>query len=130
MKNRNGFTLIELLVTFVILAVVILIAVPLVSDVIKTNNSNYYIGQEKLLLIAGKDYFIDYRSMLPKTTGTTVSVTSNKLIDYKYIEKLNDVSDNACTNSKVLVELKTDGTYEYTACLICTNYTTSNAKCN
>lgn len=40
MKKRNGFTLIELLAVIVILAIIGLIATPIVSDVIKDSEKN------------------------------------------------------------------------------------------
>jgi len=75
MKNKKGFTLIELLAVIIILAVIALIATPVVLNVVenakKEANKNSVYG----LLDAAKLYYAD--SMLDETKKQSVNGTTN-----------------------------------------------------
>ena len=128
--NKNGFTLVELLATLIILSAMILIAIPLVSDMIEKNDANYYKNQEGLLIISGKDYFTDYISFMPKAVDATNFVDIPTLLLQSYLNKeIIDVNDEKCSG-KVVIKKTGTSEYEYAACLVCPDYTTVDALCN
>ena len=78
MKNKNAFTLVELLATLVILGVLLAIAVPTVGRYLKQGKNTYYHGLETDTLAAGRDYLLDYKSLLPREIeGVTGHCYSN-----------------------------------------------------
>ncbi|MDD3242032.1 MAG: type II secretion system protein [Bacilli bacterium] len=128
--NKLGFTLVELLATLIILSAMILVAIPLVSDMLDKNDANYYKNQEGLLIISGKDYFTDYISFLPKTVDATNFVDIPTLLLQSYLNKeIVDVNDEKCTG-KVVVKKTNSAEYEYAACIVCPDYSTVDALCN
>ena len=50
MKRNNGFTLVELLATMVILAIIMLVAVPNVTGIIARNKAKTYVEDAKKLV--------------------------------------------------------------------------------
>lgn len=77
LKNKKGFTLVELLAVIVILAIILAIAVPSISDMIKNSKRNAFEADVKLIIKG-----IDYKILEGKTiTVATVESTSD-LSDY------------------------------------------------
>ena len=85
-----------------------------------------------MLVLAGRDYFADYRSKLPKEIGETSSVTVETLINEKYIDPVKDRNDNDCNfkKSSVTAQKITDKDYQYYVTLICDadNYETTEDR--
>ena len=81
----KGFTLVELLATIIILGLLTTIAYVSVTNILDRGNGSYYDSQENMLVLAGREYFADHRSELPKEIGDTSNVTLKKLIEEKYI---------------------------------------------
>lgn len=127
MINKKGFTLIEILATIVILGLLVTVGYISVRAILDRSNNSYYKTQENMLILAGKDYFADYRSKLPKEIGETAYVTLKKLVDENYIEPIKDKSDKECdiNESKVTVEKVTEKEYQYYASLVCDETTTT-----
>lgn len=122
MENKNkGFTLIELLAVLAVLGILISLVVSQASKTIKKANIKYYKNQEDLMVIAAKDYFLDYQSYLPKTVGESVEVTLNTLESQVYIDRMKDVNNRSCDKyeSKVTVTKTGDKEYQYKAHLSC-----------
>lgn len=121
MKNRNGFTLLELLATIIILGLLTTLVVGTVIPILKRSHNEYYKSQEKMLLLAGKEYFADHRSELPKEIGETSKVTLKTLIEEKYIDPIKGRNDNDCNfeKSSVIAQKVSNTKYEYYASLIC-----------
>ena len=61
MKKSKGFTMIELLATIIILGLLITIAYTSVRNILNRGNNTYYESQENMIVLAGQDYFADYR---------------------------------------------------------------------
>ncbi len=131
MKRQNkGFTLIELLATIIILGLLVTIAYISVSSILNSGNENYYQTQENMLVLAGREYYADHRSELPKEIGEVSFVTLETLIDENYIDPIVDEDGNECnrTTSGVTAQKITDQDYQYYATLICNTYETTGDK--
>ena len=127
--NKKGFTLIELLVTIVILGLLVTLGYVSVRAILDRGNESYYRTQEDMLILAGRDYFADYRSKLPKEIGETTFVTLKTLIDEKYIDPIKDENEKDCDvdESRVTVEKVTEKEYQYYASLVCDASTIINS---
>ena len=131
MKNK-GFTMVELLVTIIIIGILTTLAYFGVSSILNRGSNSYYDSEENMLVLAGREYFADYREKLPKDIGKTSSVTLDTLIKESYIEPVKDEDDNDCNRDKTTVTVQkiTDKDYQYYVTLVCDNYETTedNAK--
>lgn len=129
LTNKKGFTLIELLVTIVILGLLVTLGYVSVRAILDRGKESYYRTQEDMLILAGRDYFADYRSKLPKEIGETSFVTLKTLIEEKYIDPIKDENENDCdvNESKVTVEKVTEKEYQYYASLVCDASTIINS---
>ena len=119
--DKKGFTLLELLATVIILGLLTTIVVSSVLPLLNKSNNEYYANQEKMLILAAKDYFTDYRSKLPKEVGETSTVTLKELINGKYIDPIKDRNEKDCNyeKSSVVVQKITEKEYQYYVTLIC-----------
>ena len=129
-RKKKGFTLVELLATIIILGLLVTIAYVSVTSILDRGNDSYYESQENMLVLAGREYFADHRSELPKEIGDTSNVTLKKLIEEKYIDPITDRDENACDeeNSGVIAQKITDRDFQYYGILACGNYTTESDK--
>ena len=118
---KKGFTMVELLVTIIILGLLTTLVITSITSILDKSHREYYESQENMLVLAGRDYFADYRSKLPKEVGETSSVTVETLINEKYIDPVKDRNDNDCNfkKSSVTVQKITDKDYQYYVTLIC-----------
>ena len=123
MKKNKGFTMIELLATIIILALLVTLGIISIRSILDRGDDSYYKSQEDMLILAGREYFADHRSELPKKVGDTASVTLETLIDEKYIDPIKDDKDNPCNHEKsnVTVQKITDRDYQYYGILKCDN---------
>lgn len=80
MKNKSGFTLIELLAVIVILAIILLIAVPNILDVIEGSRADAYEANTKMIEDAAKLYMTK--------NDTIKTVTVQTLVDEGYLKEL------------------------------------------
>ena len=135
MKNKNGFTLIELLGVIAVLGIIIAIAIPAMSGLINKAGDSYYKSMEKSVKLAGIDYFTDNKNLLP-SVGNDQKVNLKRLVDLNYIEDVKDKKENNCDYDKsyVIVEKEKHKDskniiYEYTSCLKCDDYKTSDSLC-
>ena len=128
--KKKGFTLIELLATIIILGLLVTIAYISVTSILNRGNDSYYESQENMLVLAGREYFADHRSELPKEIGDTSTVTLETLIKEKYIDPIKDKDENVCDekNSGVTAQKITDRDFQYYGILACGNYTTESDK--
>ena len=127
MKKSKGFTMIELLATIIILGLLITIAYTSVRNILNRGNNTYYESQENMIVLAGQDYFADYREKLPDEIGDTASVTLETLINESYIDPVKDDDENDCDfpGSRVFVQKITDRDYQYFVTLVCNRYETT-----
>lgn len=128
----KGFTLIELLATIIILGILVTVVLFSANKLIKTGNLEYYNTSEKMMILASKDYFADYRSYLPKEVGEKTRVLLSALVLEQYIDMIKDVNENDCdtTKSYVEVEKTSDKDFLYKAHLVCdkANYETKDGE--
>ena len=128
----KGFTLIELLATIIILGILVTIVLFSANNLIKTSNLEYYNTSEKMMILASKDYFADYRSYLPKEVGEKTRVLLSALVIEEYIDMIKDVNENDCdtTKSYVEVEKTSNKDFLYKAHLVCdkANYETKDGE--
>ncbi|MDD6224621.1 MAG: type II secretion system protein [bacterium] len=130
MMSRKGFTLMELLAVIVILSIVLTLAISGVGQYIGRGKKSYYQGLESTILAAGRDYFLDYRSLLPREIGNTSVVTSNELILNKYLNKIVDEDKKEC-NAEIIAEKIGKQEYHYHVCLQCNErYVSAEESCN
>lgn len=85
-SNDKGFTFIELLATITILGILVTATVVTYNHFLAKSHLKYYKSQEDLITLAGKQYFTDYRNLLPKEIGTKESVDLATLYAKKYID--------------------------------------------
>ena len=128
----KGFTLIELLATIIILGILVTIVLLSANKLIKTSNLEYYNTSEKMIILASKDYFADYRSYLPKEVGEKTRVLLSALVLEEYIDMIKDVNDNDCNTTKSYVEVEktSNKDFLYKAHLVCdkANYETEDGE--
>ena len=124
--------MIELLATIIILGILVTIVLFSANKLIKTSNLEYYNTSEKMMILASKDYFADYRSYLPKEVGEKTRVLLSALVIEEYIDMIKDVNDNDCdtTKSYVEVEKTSNKDFLYKAHLVCdkANYETKDGE--
>lgn len=131
MKLKNkGFTLVELLATIIILGLLVSIAYVSVSSILNSGDDSYYESQENMLVLAGREYYADHRSELPKEIGDTSNVSLETLVEENYIEQITDKDGNNCDNdnSGVTVQKITEKDFQYYGTLICGAYQTNSDK--
>ena len=133
-KEKTGFMLLELLAKIIILGILTAIAYISVRSILDRGNDSYYVSQEDMLVLAGREYYADHRSELPKDVGDTSNVTLETLIEQKYIDPIKDRNENDCdfVNSSVTVQKITETDYQYYGILTCSgdNYQTEEDEAN
>ena len=129
-KINKGFTFIELLATITILGLLVMIPVVSYSKFLAKAHLKYYKSQEDLATLAGKQYFTDYRSELPKEVGSKTSVSLETLYGKKYLDRIKDYKSNVCragennANNRVYAYKTGKGNYNYYTILECNGYIT------
>ena len=130
MKNKKGFTLVELLGVVLLLAILLVIAIPSIMRYMKNGTKSYYRSLESELKVSGVDYMETYRTLLPKNIGHVTVVELQELIDNKYIDPVKDEKGNLCEGQVTVKKVKTNS-YEYHSCLKCGEYYESEEQeCN
>jgi len=129
MKNKKGFTLIETLIIIIILAILLGIAVPSITKLLKRGTNEYYHSIENEIKASGMDYLETYRTLLPRQIGNVTVIDLKELVDNKYIDEIKDEEGNLCTG-KITAKKIDSGTYEYYSCLKCGNsYNSKEENC-
>lgn len=75
---RNGFTLIELLGVIAILAILSLIAVPIIDVTLNKGKTNLETTQEKQIIKGAKDFFAENLGCLPNNSTPCTLTVNNK----------------------------------------------------
>ena len=91
MKKKNGFTLVEILAVVVILAILSLIAIPVVSKIIQESKEKLYREQVDRILEAAEKYMQDNDQKLPKKMVDNFDV-SQAPVSFVTITELHDSS--------------------------------------
>ena len=111
LKNRKGFTLIELLAVIVILAILVMVAIPAVTKYLNTARAGTYVDNAKNAIDAVRTDVI--ANGVEKTTFTVTDI--NALLEKKLINS--PFGSRYCNESKVEVSFASDGTTTYTVSL-------------
>ena len=91
MKENKGFTLIELLGTIVLLALIAIIAYPIILNQYKNSKQNLNDEKKKMIINAAKEYFDENENDSCIKVGSLEGYSSIELDDYKeYIVTKND----------------------------------------
>ena len=113
MKKKNGFTLVELLAVIVILAVILVIAMPKISEVIKKTRLSSLEATTKMII----------NSAEKKYTENQVLDNSSSAIKCSDVAKLNDTDYGTCNitfddkgNASVILNGKKDGKFDNLTC--------------
>ena len=119
MKNK-GFTLVELLAVIVILALILAIAIPRITDLIENAKIQSYISNEEMMIRAAKNYTMLNEEELPNEIGETKGIILEQLQTGDYISIIKDPTDkNEECNGYVLITKIAENNYDYTPHLRC-----------
>lgn len=118
--------MVELLAVIAILGVLAVIGIASVRGILGRSKTSYLDSQSKMVALAGKSYFSDHRTKLPKMIGPKSEVSLEDLIQYKYIDPVKDADGNECNldkKSKVVVQKVSEEEYKYWVYLSCNGET-------
>ena len=123
---KNGFTLLELIMAITILAIVLLIAGPLVLDMLTSTKKKMYDGEEKMLITCAKSYASENIEVLPSTVGQTKTIPIVTLINDGCMNPIIDYdTKNECSGHVTVKKTGVNvGNIEYSVYLECDTYTT------
>ncbi len=144
-SKRKGFTLVEVLGVVIVLGILVVIAVPMVSNYLKQGKDDYNEKLKSQLLLSGKEYYSSHTQKLPIKIGdvyrndkdysvvTLPEIQGENLVSKDFI----DSEGRGCKESYVYVRQNENGKeYNYHACLICTgkngeeiNYSENDLVC-
>ena len=118
-KNIKGFTLIELLAVIVILAAIMLIIIPLVTNNVKEGADVADTQNKESIELSGKNWASDNKNKLPEDQGE-ICVSVSALIQEGYLDS--NVSSDYIDGSVFITNIK--GVYYYNF------YTEEEKKCD
>ncbi len=126
MKNKKrGFTLIELLVAIVILGIIVVLAIPQISNLINSNNDAKFKAYEKTVITSGKLYVDSYtEDIFGNNTSGCYDVGYFDMEDKNLIKDINvlNATCNGGEEKKTFVRvLKSGDHYKYKVSLYCTD---------
>lgn len=100
--DNKGFTLIELLMTIVLLAIVVLVAAPIVGNALNNSKQKSYDIMISNILTASKAYYEECKYNGTNKIGCTItnenkqiSVTLQELVNYGFLNGSNETICNA-----------------------------------
>lgn len=112
MKNNKGFTLVETIAVIIILGVILSIAVPSITNVVKSTNKNRMISDAETFISEVKEYVeSDTIGNTPKDNKYKLVNIKSKLSKSPYGKEYKKNSYVDITNYSVCL---TDGEYEAT----------------
>lgn len=117
--NKKGFTLVEILAVVTVLAIILAIAVPTVTYLIRKQRRNYYESLESSVSLAGRDYFLSNRTKRPTELLDNVGVTVGSLITEDYISEVVDADGGDTCSGNVYVIKNEQKKYDYITCMKC-----------
>ena len=125
--------MVELLAVIAILGVLAVIGIAGIRGILGRSKASYLDSQSKMVALAGKSYFSDHRTKLPKMIGPKSEVSLEDLINYKYIDPVKDADGNECNldkQSKVVVQKVSEEEYKYWVYLSCNGETSGTYEEN
>ncbi len=107
-KNNKGFTLIELLAVIVILAAIMLIIIPLVTNNVREGSEAAVMQNEESIEMAAENWASDNKNYLPEK-GNSICISVGLLVQEGYLD--NNVPDEYANGSVVIAN--NEGVYYY-----------------
>jgi len=91
MKNKKGFSLIELVGVIVIIGLILIVAIPAVTKLLKSNNNKEYENYLKIIKAGALRYADELKDDLGNSNNSgCITIDLNDLIEKGYIKKFND----------------------------------------
>ena len=113
MKNNKGFTLVETIAVIIILGVVLSIAVPSITNVVKSTNKNRMISDAETFISEVKEYVeSDTIGNTPKDKKYKLVNIKSKLSKSPYGGNYNMESSFVIINNNSYTVCLTDGEYQ------------------
>lgn len=111
--KKKGFTLVELLGIIVILGLLILLALPQISNVVKSSSSKTDAVTLNMILDAAKLYVDDNIDKYEKSNGITYCISLEELVNHNYLKSPIKLSDNSNIVTLKSVEVVYDNGFNY-----------------
>ncbi len=119
---KKGFTLIELIAVVVILGIILVIAVPRITDVINNARESGYQANERIMVNAARNYLVINDTKNPSEISNMSIITIDDLQDSEFIGSINDGGNSSIEcNGYVVITLVEANNYEYEPYLKCGN---------
>ena len=99
---KKGFTLIELLVVIILIAAIVLLALPQITNSVKNYNANVDKTTFNIIKEATKLYVNDNTNSFMKRSENTYCVSLNTLIEEEYLKNTIEYNNQDITNTKVM----------------------------
>lgn len=100
--NKKGFTLVELLVVIILIAAIVLLALPKITDSVKNNTDNVDKIAFNIIKEATKLYVSDNSNLFHKKENKIYCIKLNELVDNKYLKAPILYNGLDVTNTKVI----------------------------
>jgi prepilin-type N-terminal cleavage/methylation domain-containing protein len=125
--DKNGFSLVELLAVIVMLAIILSITAPSITNIIQNTSLKSFIMNEEMMVRASKEYLSMKDNLLPSNVGDTIEIKLSLLQSEKLISSIPNPwdKDDICDGYILITKLGPNN-YDYTPYLKCS----SNYKAN
>ena len=124
-KNEQGFTLIELLVAVIVLAIIVVMAIPQISNLIDSNNDAKYDAYAGTIETSAKLYTDSYNEdMFGENQSGCYDVKFHQMEEKNLLEdiKINNVTCAGGEEKKTFARVYKSGShYKYKVSILCTN---------
>ncbi|MDD4733405.1 MAG: prepilin-type N-terminal cleavage/methylation domain-containing protein [Bacilli bacterium] len=129
MNYKRGFTLIELLAVIVILAIIMLITVPIITNMVSDIKIRAYIQNEQAVIKATKLYLSKNSDYLPIEIGDTAEVSVVDLKNSDYLKELKDPNNSSKECGGYILVTKTqNNNYDYIPHIKCDDNINSSSE--
>ncbi|HHX17140.1 MAG TPA: prepilin-type N-terminal cleavage/methylation domain-containing protein, partial [Mollicutes bacterium] len=126
--NKKGFTLVELIAIIVILGVVLVIAIPTVSNIVENSRIESFNKSEVTMIEAAKGYMLLNTKYIPANIGDTTEITVEEMQANKTLGVIvNPWNESEKCSGYVLTTKVADKEYTYHPYLNCDNNIGSSA---
>lgn len=120
--KRKSFVFVELLIVIVVLAIILAVAVPAVTNAVQKVRLNSFIANEKVMVKVTKKYLDENNSYLPVNIGSTVEIKLSLLQSKGLISTIKNPWNNSdICDGYILVTKVSNNHYDYSPYLKCTN---------
>lgn len=138
MKLRNGFTLMEMLAIIMILAIIVLVATPVVSSIINNTKKSTFESSVKHIMESIDWYLLDKydgkytgsKTFELSTSGIFEVIGSNKVEDIEFDGKVRGSGQIIANESGKLFVRYSDGNYCATKDYLAKKLTIKSGECN